>query len=124
MGRYSIIRSPSFNQIFLSNWTNYNLVYNFHFDVKPNEILFNSKIKIDNTIKFGSVWMKIKKKTDRCKKSMADLTPHTEKTIFPFPFQIEWDMIVVSVFEPNENSIWLKNCHRDHIPFTVKGNGS
>ena len=33
-------------------------------------------------------------------------------------------MIVVTVFEPNGNSIWLKNCHHDHIPFTVKGIGN
>ena len=38
-------------------------------------------------------------------------------------FHSEWDMIVVTVFEPNGNSIWFKNCHHDHIPFTVKGNG-
>ena len=31
-------------------------------------------------------------------------------------------MIEVTVFEPNGNSIWFKNCHHDHIPFTVKGN--
>ena len=39
-------------------------------------------------------------------------------------FHSEWDMIVVTVFEPNGNSIWFKNCHRDHIPFTVKGKGN
>ena len=33
-------------------------------------------------------------------------------------------MIVVTVFEPNGYTIWFKNCHRDHIPFTVKGNGN
>ena len=33
-------------------------------------------------------------------------------------------MIVVTVFEQNGNSIWFKNCHHDHIPFTVKGNGN
>ena len=47
----------------------------------------------------------------------------TEKTIFPFPFS-EWDMIAVAVFEPNGNAIWFKNCHRDHISFTVKGGGN
>ena len=31
-------------------------------------------------------------------------------------------MIAVTVFEPNEISIWFKNCHHDHIPFIVKGN--
>ena len=30
-------------------------------------------------------------------------------------------MIVVTVFEPNGNFIRFKNCHHDHIPFTVKG---
>ena len=32
-------------------------------------------------------------------------------------------MIVVTIFEPNGISIWFKNCHHDHIPFTAKGNG-
>ena len=40
------------------------------------------------------------------------------------PFHSEWDMIVVTVFEPNENSIWSKNRQHDYIPFTVKGNGN
>ena len=46
-------------------------------------------------------------------------------------FQIEWDMIMVTVFL----SIWnqmdfhlvqnrKENCHHDHIPFNVKGNGN
>ena len=29
-----------------------------------------------------------------------------------------------TVFEPNGISIWFKNCHHDHIPFDVKGNGN
>ena len=29
---------------------------------------------------------------------------------------------MVTVFEPNGISIWFKNCHHDHFPFTVKGN--
>ena len=33
-------------------------------------------------------------------------------------------MVVVTVFEPNGNSIWFKSCHHDHIPFNVKGNGN
>ena len=33
-------------------------------------------------------------------------------------------MIVVTVFELNGIFIWFKNCHHDHIPFTVKGNGN
>ena len=37
-------------------------------------------------------------------------------------FHSEWDMIVVTLFEPNGNSSWFKNCHHDHIPFNVKGN--
>ena len=37
-------------------------------------------------------------------------------------FHSEWDMIVVTVFEPNGISIWFKNCPHDHIPFTEKGN--
>ena len=39
-------------------------------------------------------------------------------------FHSKWDMIVVTVFEPNEISIWFKNCHHDHVPFTGKGNGN
>ena len=31
---------------------------------------------------------------------------------------------MVAVFVPNGISIWFKNCHYDHIPFTVKGNGN
>ena len=50
-------------------------------------------------------------------------TMHWENYI-SISFHIEWDMIVVTVFEPNWNSIWFKNCHRDHIPFIVKGNGN
>ena len=33
-------------------------------------------------------------------------------------------IIMVTVFKPNGNSIWFKNCHHDHIPFTVKENGN
>ena len=29
---------------------------------------------------------------------------------------------MVTVYEPNENSIYFKNCHHDHIPFNAKGN--
>ena len=39
-------------------------------------------------------------------------------------FHSEWDMITVTVFEPNGISIWFKNHHHDLIPFTVKGNGN
>ena len=48
---------------------------------------------------------------------------HWEKYI-SISFHSECDMIVVTDFEPNENSIWFKNCYQDHIPFTVKGNGN
>ena len=34
-------------------------------------------------------------------------------------FHSEWDMIVVMALEPNGISIWFKNCHHDHILFTV-----
>ena len=50
-------------------------------------------------------------------------TPHWESFISIY-FHKEWGMIAVTVFEPNGNSIWFKNRHRDHIPFTVKGNGN
>ena len=52
-----------------------------------------------------------------------ELNVHWENYI-SISFRSEWDMIVVTDFEPNGNSIWFKNCHRDHIPFTVKGNGN
>ena len=55
---------------------------------------------------------------------LARINNNTEKTIFSFPFTVNWDMIVVTVFELNGISIWFKNCHHDHIPFTVKGNGN
>ena len=48
---------------------------------------------------------------------------HWEKYI-SISFHSEWDMIVATAFEPNGISIWFKNCHHDHIPFTVKGNGN
>ena len=66
---------------------------------------------------------------------------HWENYISIF-FHSERDMIVVTVFDPNGISIWKKsewnfhgiyiishslwkeNCHHDHIPFTVKGNGT
>ena len=49
------------------------------------------------------------------------LSLHWENYI-SISFHIEWDMIVVTVFEPNGISIWFKNYHHDHIPFIVKGN--
>ena len=47
-------------------------------------------------------------------------------------FQIEWDMIVVTVFLSilNTNGIPFgsenrtENCHHDHIPFNLRGNGN
>ena len=45
-------------------------------------------------------------------------------------FQMEWDMIVVAVFSSILNQMEfhlvqdrMENCHHDHIPFNVKGNG-
>jgi len=45
-------------------------------------------------------------------------------------FQIEWDMIMVRVFLSILNQMEFhlvqnrkENCHYDHIPFNVKGNG-
>ena len=44
-------------------------------------------------------------------------------------FQIEWDMIMVTVFLSISNQMkfhlvknWKQNCHHDHIPFNLKGN--
>jgi len=46
-------------------------------------------------------------------------------------FQIEWDMIVVTVYHSILNQMELhlvqnrkENCHHDHIPYNVKGNGN
>jgi len=46
-------------------------------------------------------------------------------------FKIEWDMIVVTVFLSILNQMELhlvqnrkENCHHDHIPFNLKGNGN
>ena len=46
-------------------------------------------------------------------------------------FQIEWDMIVVTVFIVILNQMELhlvqnrnENCHHNHIPFNVTGNGN
>ena len=47
-------------------------------------------------------------------------------------FHIERDMIVVTVFLSILNTNWIpfgsenrkENCHHDHIPFNVKGNGN
>ena len=46
-------------------------------------------------------------------------------------FHIEWDMIVVTVFLSILNQMEFnlvqnrkENCHRDHIPFNVKGIGN
>ena len=57
-------------------------------------------------------------------------TPRLDKYISN-SFRIEWDMIVVTAFFSilNQMEIHLvqnrkDNCHHDHIPFNVKGNGS
>ena len=49
---------------------------------------------------------------------------------FSISFQIEWDMIEVTVFLSILNQMELhlgqnreENCHHDHIPINVKGNG-
>jgi len=54
---------------------------------------------------------------------------YTEKTICSISFQIEWDLIVVSVFLSILNQIEFhlvqnrkENCHHDHIPFNLKEN--
>ena len=53
------------------------------------------------------------------------------KNYISISFQIDWDMIVVTVFLSilNQMEIHLvqnrkENCHHDHIPFNVKGNGN
>ena len=58
------------------------------------------------------------------------ISPHWEKYVF-ISFHIEWDMIVVTVFlsilnwmEFHLGQNWKENCHHDHIPFNVQGNGN
>ena len=58
-------------------------------------------------------------------------TLRTEKTSFIFSFQIEWDMIVVTVFLSILNKMEFhmvqnrkENCHHDRIQISVKGNGN
>ena len=57
-------------------------------------------------------------------------TPTLRKLYF-ISIHIEWDMIVVTVFLLILNQMefhlvenWKENCHHDHIPFNVKGNGN
>ena len=56
---------------------------------------------------------------------------YTLKKLYFLFFQIEWDMIVVTVFLPILNQMEFhlvenrqENCHHDHIPFSLKGNGN
>ena len=56
----------------------------------------------------------------------------TLRKLYSISFQSEWDMIVetvfLSIFWAKWNSICVQNrkenCHHDHIPFNVKGNGN
>ena len=62
----------------------------------------------------------------------TDSWVYTEKTIFAFPFKLNWIWswwwVSFRFFEPNgipfgsENR--KENCNYDHIPFNVKGNGN
>ena len=65
--------------------------------------------------------------------SPAYIILYTEKIISyrSYPIHIEWDMIVVTVFLLILNQMGFhmvqnrkENCHYDHIPFNVKGNGN
>ena len=54
---------------------------------------------------------------------------HCENYVF-ISFQIEWDMIVMTVFLSVMNQMGFhlvqnrkENCPHDHIPFNLKGNG-
>ena len=56
---------------------------------------------------------------------------YTEKNYVSISFHIEWDMIVVTVFLSISNQMEFhlvqnrkENCHHDHIPFNLKGNGN
>ena len=58
-----------------------------------------------------------------------DMAVYTEKTIFPF--HVEWDMIVVTVFLSILSQMEFhlvqnrkENYHPDYIPLNVKGNGN
>ena len=64
------------------------------------------------------------------KRFLLDYPAQWENYI-PNSFQIEWDMMVVTVFLSILNQIEFhlnqnrkENCHYDHIPYNLKGNGN
>ena len=53
------------------------------------------------------------------------------ENFYSISFQIEWDMVVMTVFHSILNQMKFhliqnrkENCHHDHIPFNMKGNGN
>ena len=69
-------------------------------------------------------------KSDRWRFSCPAVFLHWENYV-SISFNIEWDMIVVTVYLSILNQMELRlvqnrkeNCHHDHIPFNVKGNGN
>ena len=87
---------------------------------KLNFICIQINRKMVNTVRFGFNLTRLRR----------DLCVHWEKS-YSISFHIEWDMMMVTVFL----SIWNRldfqlvqnrkgNCHHDHIPFNVKGNGN
>ena len=99
---------------FLSNWNGYDRGDSFPFDFEPNSNPFGSKSKEKLSLRLYTRLL---------------FQIHWENSYY-ISFQIEWDMIVVTVFLSilNQMEFYLvqnrkKNCHYDYIPFNLKGNG-
>ena len=51
---------------------------------------------------------------------------YTEKTIFSFPFKLNGTVLLLILNQIEFHLVQNRkeNCHHDHIPFNVKGNGN
>ena len=86
---------------------------------------FNNIQKFISHCIIGQNWPVAKQRS----KSYSKNEPHWENYI-SISFHIEWDMIVVTVFLTIFNQMefhlvqnWKENCHQNHIPFNLRGNG-
>ena len=87
------------------------------------EIVLKLIIKMLRLIKFVSKYIqKCAGKINPKLGTWRDLCLYTEKTIFPFPFILEKKNLTQMEFHLVQNR--KENCHHDHIPFNVKGNGN
>ena len=115
--------------MFLSNLSEHDHITNFLFTLYPIGIAVvsekvgkNNEILYSDNIRWTRTWTK--------GFMLLSNLPHWEDYI-SLSFQIEWDMIVVTVFLSILNQIDFplaknrkENCHHDHIPFNVKGKGN